>query len=70
MIWYIPSGSVCSDLKAVLPTGHVDGGEVDHVAELGVSVIPQERQHWYDSLWVDHNFQLVVAGYLHIQASR
>lgn len=57
------------DLKAVLPTGNIDCGEVDHVAELGVGVIPKEHQHRYDSLWVDHNFQLVVASYLKTQST-
>ena len=51
-------------LKAVLPRGDVHGSEVDHVAELGVGVVPEEGQHGNHAVRVDHHLQLVVARHL------
>lgn len=57
-----------SYLEAVLSARDVDSGQVSHVPELGVGVVPQEGQHRDHAIRMDHHLELVVAGHLHTDA--
>lgn len=52
------------NLEAVLARWDVNSSQIDHVPELSVGVVPQEGQNRYDSIRMDHHFQLIIAGHL------
>lgn len=59
-----PRTTSSSYLEAVLPRGDIHGSQVSQGLELGISVIPEEGQHWDDSVWMDQQFQLIETGHL------
>lgn len=59
-----------TDLKTILPSGDVHGCQVSQGFELRIGVIPEENQHWDDSIRMDTDLQLIETRHLQTRKGR